>query len=186
MKFKIAVGVAILSVIGLGISSAAIPDSTTGVITACRSSIGQLRVIDKQAGASCTVYGETEMSWNQAGPAGATGATGATGPQGATGATGATGMSGYERQYYGFSPTIPANGPSYTRFLFAACSGTKKVVGGGYGVYPSDSGWDSRWMPLSTGPADQGAAGWMIVFSEEDFVRNYGSVSVYAICVNAS
>lgn len=87
MKFKIAVGAAILSVIGLGVSSAAIPDSTTGVITACRSSIGQLRVIDKQAGASCYIYGETEMSWNQSGPVGPQGPIGVTGPQGPAGVT---------------------------------------------------------------------------------------------------
>jgi hypothetical protein len=134
LKFKIAVGAAILSVIGLGISSAAIPDSATGVITACRSSIGQLKVIDKQAGASCSVYGETEMSWNQSGPAGATGATG---PQGPAGVAGSSGITGYETVENAASNFYLFSGGEAQ----AQCPTGKKILGGsGWASFSNGSG----------------------------------------------
>lgn len=134
-------GAVILSVIGLGVSSAAIPDSTTGVITACRSSIGQLKVIDKQAGASCSVYGETEMSWNQAGPAGVTGATGATGPVGPAGA----GTSFEHVHAAGRDSTSGSTFGTWVRTV--TCSAGKKPISGialaltlnDYAGTPSDS-----------------------------------------------
>lgn len=121
----------VLAVIGTGVAYAAIPDSTTGVITACRSSIGQLKVIDKQAGASCSIYGETEMFWNQSGPAGATGATGATGPQGSPGVagpagpTGAAGVSGFEYRPAAASQQVI----STTREVTVLCPVGKKALG---------------------------------------------------------
>jgi hypothetical protein len=85
---------------------AAIPDSTTGKITACYAKDGgSVRVINAQNGQKCT-RGETTLAWNQRGRRGATGATGpqgqtgaqggigATGPQGATGAAGQQGPQG--------------------------------------------------------------------------------------------
>jgi hypothetical protein len=48
-----------------GVAYASIPDSSTGVLTACRvtGDAGNVRIIDKQAGASCHSY-ETEVSWD--------------------------------------------------------------------------------------------------------------------------
>lgn len=78
----------LLSLAGLGVASAAIPDGS-GVIHACYQSPppahgANLQVIDTGAGGSCG-GGATSLTWNQAGPqgpAGPAGATGATGPAG--------------------------------------------------------------------------------------------------------
>jgi len=64
-----------------GAAYATIPDSTTGVITGCRDASGGLRVIDKQAGATCPA-GTTQLEWNQQGRQGPTGLRGPQGPAG--------------------------------------------------------------------------------------------------------
>jgi hypothetical protein len=61
---------------------AAIPDSTSGVITSCYDTTGIVRVIDR-AQSSCP-GGSTQLQWNQQGR---TGPTGPRGPQGADGAS---------------------------------------------------------------------------------------------------
>src|SRR3954469_13495152 len=53
--------------IGGGLSYAAIPNSSTKVISGCyATSNGALRVIDKQAGVTCAA-GEQSLEWNQQG-----------------------------------------------------------------------------------------------------------------------
>jgi hypothetical protein len=70
-----------------GLAWASIPNSKTGVISACYKTgtpnQGALRVIDSQAGAKCA-SGEKALGWNQIGPRG---------PQGTPGSTGARGPS---------------------------------------------------------------------------------------------
>ena len=85
-------------------SGATIPNSGTGVISGCYSSVtrpgarpGELRVIDTQAGQKCLPGLEKPLPWNQTGPQGPTGATGAlgaTGPNGPQGPTGPPGPKG--------------------------------------------------------------------------------------------
>lgn len=98
------VGVVVLCVAGTvaaatGLSSASIPDATTGLITSCYAS-GTWRPIDAPT-QKCR-SGETQLTWNQrgpvgpVGPAGPTGATGATGPQGLQGVQGPTGPQGLQ------------------------------------------------------------------------------------------
>ena len=55
-----------------GVAAAAIPHSTTGIITACYGPVGGLRVIDAQAGAACAPA-EKQLTWNQAGAGGGAG-----------------------------------------------------------------------------------------------------------------
>src|SRR3954469_6693774 len=56
--------------IGGGLSYAAIPNSSSKVISGCyATSNGALRVIDAQAGVTCAA-GETALQWNQKGPQG--------------------------------------------------------------------------------------------------------------------
>jgi hypothetical protein len=56
---------ALLLILGGAISWAAIPHSSTGTITGCYSNAnGVLRVIDAEAGASCS-GNETQIEWNQ-------------------------------------------------------------------------------------------------------------------------
>lgn len=75
------------SIAAVGIAQATsaptkIPDSSTGVITACFvKKTGAVRFINAQAGKTCK-SGEKKVAFNQKGPQGATGATGATGSTG--------------------------------------------------------------------------------------------------------
>ena len=76
------------------VAVAAIPDSNTGVISACmKTRDGTIRIIDAQAGRRC-ITGETLITWNQKGVLGAQGATGAQGALGGTGSQGAPGATG--------------------------------------------------------------------------------------------
>jgi hypothetical protein len=76
------------------IAIAAIPDSSTKVITGCYAKTGgALVIIDKQAGKTCTTS-QIELSWAQQGVPGTAGATGAAGLPGATGPAGAVGPAG--------------------------------------------------------------------------------------------
>lgn len=96
-------------ILGAGaVAVAAIPDSNTGVISACmKTRDGTIRIIDFQAGRRC-VTGETLITWNQKGVPGAQGATGATGSAGAPGAQGPAGATGPQG-----APGLPgAQGPA--------------------------------------------------------------------------
>jgi hypothetical protein len=74
MRRLLVVAVAALALIGgIQVAQAAIPDSSTGVITGCyHNSTGALRVIDAQAGQTCG-SGQTQLTWNQEGPQGPAG-----------------------------------------------------------------------------------------------------------------
>ena len=87
--------VAATAILTGSLAIAAIPNSTSRVITSCydRRS-GALRVIDKQAGAACNTRTETELAWNQTGPKGDIGLTGAPGVAGIKGDPGTPGVNG--------------------------------------------------------------------------------------------
>ena len=112
-RIWVPVAVAGLMTAGVILVRATIPDPT-GVIYGCYSKSGGLRVIDN-AVAACNPN-ETQLTWNQTGPAGPIGPIGPAGPQGATGAAGATGPAGpagpshaYYVKYRG-GPQIISNG----------------------------------------------------------------------------
>ena len=86
-------GVGLLAV-ATAIGYAAIPNSSTGVITGCYSQVsGALRVIDAQAGQTCNAT-ERTLPWNQTGPTGPTGPQGPQGEKGEKGEKGDTGETG--------------------------------------------------------------------------------------------
>ena len=97
-RLTIAVATAAAVLAAGGIAYATIP-SSSGVYTACvLKGVGTIRLIDPSLGTHsllghCTPL-ETQVTWNQAGPAGATGLRGTTGPQGASGPAGPTGPTG--------------------------------------------------------------------------------------------
>lgn len=87
---RYALGAAVLGLLAAGgIGWAAIPGSgESAVISGCyEKTTGVLRVIDAQAGKTCTRW-ETAISWSQKGP------KGDAGPQGTPGAAGAAGPAG--------------------------------------------------------------------------------------------
>ena len=90
--------VAATAILTGSLAIAAIPDSTTKVITVCYTKTsGTLRVIDKQAKATCNPKTEIELSWNQQGvkgDQGPQGLLGAAGPAGANGQNGFNGLNG--------------------------------------------------------------------------------------------
>lgn len=90
-----ALGCAALGVLVLGgFAYAAIPDSSSKVISGCyQKQNGKLRVIDAQAGEACD-QNELSVSWNQTGPRGLQGDPGPAGPQGLEGPTGPQGSQG--------------------------------------------------------------------------------------------
>ena len=91
IRLPLAVG--LIGILGFssGVVYAAIPNSETAVINGCyEKNTGLLRVIDAQAGKTCTRW-ELPISWNQRGPAGPAGAIG---PQGERGDAGADGLQG--------------------------------------------------------------------------------------------
>jgi hypothetical protein len=119
------------------------------------------------------------------GPQGATGLTGATGPAGTTGAqgpvgtngtNGTNGVSGWERVV----GTATADNETFPKTATATCTGSKKLVGGGYLVsaasasseivitasYPSS---DTVWT--TSGTVDSNTGG------DESY-----SLQAYAIC----
>ena len=94
MKRYVFGAAALLVLVAGGIGWAAIPNSQSAVISGCyEKNTGLLRVIDAQAGKTCTSW-ELPISWNQAGPKGDRGAQGIAGPQGAKGEKGDKGDRG--------------------------------------------------------------------------------------------
>ena len=90
----IAAAAATAIVVSGSFAIAAIPNSSSKVITGCfLKTSGTLRVIDKQAGKACKTT-ETELFWNQQGPKGDIGLTGPAGPKGDAGSNGAAGAPG--------------------------------------------------------------------------------------------
>jgi hypothetical protein len=139
-------GAGLVLVLSVGIAYAAIPSSTTGVISGCYGkSNGQLRVIDADAGETCK-NNELAVNWNQKGvkgdkgdkgekgdigpqgvqgpqgeigPRGPQGVQGEIGPQGQQGPAGADGASGTQG---GQGPQGPAGPAGSTTFTGKACS----------------------------------------------------------------
>ena len=79
-KLSVLAAAAALLAVAAGVSYGAIP-SATGVITACKSNAGALKVIDKEAGELCPGPGQY-LEWNQQGPTGPEGPQGPAGPAG--------------------------------------------------------------------------------------------------------
>ena len=93
---RLPLAVALIGILALsaGMVYAAIPNSATGVINGCfEKYTGLMRVIDVEAGKSCTRW-ETPISWSQVGPAGEIGPQGPQGERGLDGDPGQAGADG--------------------------------------------------------------------------------------------
>ena len=153
-------GAAVTAIVVSGsIAIAAIPDSTTKVITVCYTKTsGALRLIDKQAKATCNTKTEIELSWNQqgvkgdagpqgllglTGPAGANGAKGSVGPVGPAGTNGTNGATGPEGSMGANGPQGPAGpvGPAGANGVDGAQGpvGSQGPIGEPGGFYLKDA-----------------------------------------------
>jgi hypothetical protein len=175
-----------LTLAGVGVAVASIPDSG-GVIHACRKNTdGSLRVIDTAVTTTCP-SGWTALTWSQTGPTGPTGATGAAGATGPTGATGPAGMSGYEivtnaqLVYFSYSSQP---GPAYNG-LSVSCPTGKVATGGGGSLSETEYGAGDITMGSNAPLAD--GSGWQVHWTQKGTGLAFANdVTVYAICVNAS
>src|SRR6266566_365655 len=131
------VGAVVGAVLAGGAAFAAIPDSS-GVVHGCyQKNVGNLRVIDPSAGASCRPS-EIAISWSQTGPQGPKGDTGATGPagpagpagpKGDTGATGPQGPAGPKGDTGATGPTGPQGVPGNLALAGKSCPSGEVVTG---------------------------------------------------------
>ena len=195
-KIATALGsVLLLAGVGAGVSYAAIPDSGTGVISGCYSTVtGAVKVIDAQSGQSCGLL-QKPLNWNQTGPVGPQGPVGATGPQGPVGATGPQGPSGTATvQRVAESGTA---GPESSDTVAVVCpAGTVEISGGatltdvpgtatlhGYSTSTSSIIYDNG--PLGyfnaddTNPSD-GSEGW--IASVYNSALEAAPFFVYVVC----
>jgi len=185
-KLLVVAGVAVLGGIFVsGVAVASIPNSSTGVITACyQKNNGMLRVIDAQAGERCR-RSEIQVLWNQRGPAGQQGPAGPQGPPGLSGREVVTASFTAEGQ-----PSCPPNGlcALQTTRRAALCPAGKNVFGGGYRLTQNQlvrhDVYASR--PISGGEPGYNAAtpGWgvEIVNYETKNPNNFVGFTVYAVC----
>jgi len=178
MKFKFLASIAALALIGAGVSSAAIPDSTTGVITACRAN-GQLRMIDKQAGTNCYAW-EAQLQWNAQGPIGATGPAGATGPQGPAGAGAVTNTYFSSGNYY-FSVIQYSGNYSFT----VNCPAGYTLLSGGYRMYEPGGGYPIYPLVLPMQAKPTSTSAYTVSFSEDNLPRTV-AVGVDVVCAQFS
>ena len=116
-----------------GVGWAAIP-SSDGVITACRATNGTIKVIDSEAGQSCS-SSQTTLRWNIQGPAGARG------PQGPAGQSAEIGM-----------VVVQPDGSAFTTLSVYPVTATSKI---GTGSYEIDFGPSmlacARWATVASG-----------------------------------
>jgi hypothetical protein len=121
-------GLLVLVAVALGLAGwayASIP-ARGGRIDSCYLRVGgQLRVIDRAAGARCRA-GERPLSWNQRGRRGPAGPAGPTGPVGPTGPAGAAGSSSALSAHRGSGPSNAPAGPGFTTIV------TQQVPAGFY------------------------------------------------------
>jgi collagen triple helix repeat protein len=190
-----------------GVAYAAIP-GPGGVIKACYNKPGllglgngELRVIDSNANCGGT---ETPISWNQAGqkgdpgPAGPKGDTGPEGPQGEQGPPGETGPPGPQGEQGPPGPAGSVTGYEVVQdeagdestplpsVAFVNCPAGKKVLGGGAFVADENSGATSDAALTSSRPSSDNA-GWAATTARlRTDVIVFGSITVWAICADAT
>jgi hypothetical protein len=178
---------AVAALVGVvAVAQAAIPDGN-GVIHACYSSNGVLRVVDTGAGDACK-SNEAGLDWNQQGvqgPAGPQGEQGPAGPAGPQGPAGASGVSGWELVRIDFFvPPGAGDLPGTAQDVTVSCPSGKKVLGGGV---TTDAWVDST--VRQSGPNGAGTAWHVIIQRTNGGDSPFSGVTpghAYAICANGS
>lgn len=152
------------AVLGAGVATATIPDSS-GTIHGCyKKSNGSLSVIDTGKGATCQVS-EAAVSWSQQGVPGLPGPPGVQGQPGQQGSAGPDGVDDYS------IVTAQATTSGGSATAVAACPTGSTAVGGGFDVPAS-----ANVTPFEdTGNGDS----WKVTFYGDDGV----TFTTYAVCV---
>jgi hypothetical protein len=144
--------------IAAGVSYAAIP-SSSGTISACKDNKGALKVIDAEAGQTCSANQQL-LTWNQQGP------------------PGQSGVSGYEV----VEADSVSNDSTAEKVAGATCPNGKVPVGGGAKILRTDTGAWGGVALVKSGPT---ATGW-IADAREIVPTDVGwYVLVQVICVTA-
>lgn len=181
-RFAIGAAVAASLMLGAGAAVAAIPDSGTGVFTACVANnpgflSGDMRnvyMIDKQAGGHCS-NGYTEKQWNQTGPVGPQGEPG---PQGEAGPAGDSGVSLF---YTVTSP--PTNiSPGLPVAVSASCSPGDRIISGGGFESPLTGTWSNLHEVQILRSFTQNSYSWDVVWHNTS--ASVRTVHAQAICAD--
>jgi hypothetical protein len=155
----VAGAVAVAAVTGVGY--AAIP-SSNGTITACRDSKGALKVIDAEAGQTCSAN-QQPLTWNQQGPAGAPGIAG--------------------RQVVTAEST---NDSSQLKEVYATCPNGKVPIGGGAKAYYWTSSGEFLLTELAVGHSAPTYNGWGAWAHEVVATSQPWILRTYAICATVA
>lgn len=158
-----------------GVASAAIP-SAGGVIRACyQASSSYVRVIDTDAGQTCTTA-EKALSWNQTGPQGAAGPAG---PQGPAGPAGGFNTIGRAEACAG-----TCTGEWYSTYLeaWAGCPYGQTLVSGGFEVKPGRYSTGQRYpVQVQRNAPYPGYNYWVVGVNVQQL--SYQDLKAYAICI---
>jgi len=182
-RTTVIVSTAVLALAVGGTAYATIPNSSTGVITGCyQTLLGNLRVIDTQAGQQCNLF-EKRLDWNQAGVPGPKGDTGDTGPAGAQGPAGPSGSITGIHEVFATSAFDSSNN-KLTKIM---CPTGELATGGGYRIQRSATDQrvvveDNRAITIPGGkPIGWGAFALEFVPSGDPW-----ELEAFAICAPAS
>lgn len=171
MRSRIVLAIAaLLIIVGATVAFAAIPHSTTGVITGCYKTNaplqGSVRVVDAEAGASCP-SGYTQLAWSQTGPQGPTGPQGATGP---------SGVSGLE---WVVEPNVEIAGGTPGQSVEVDCPSGKAPINGSFEATSSDI---TLWTSHPSSHSLPSGGFWQMKFANSH--ENPRFVTVAVLCIN--
>jgi hypothetical protein len=166
---------ALLVAASAGIAYATIPDASSQYHACVLTAVGQIRIIDHDAGDNCR-ENEQHVHWSQTGPPGPAGAQGEPGPEGPTGPTGPQGPAGPTNLVIREGPTSDFGGTSV-----ASCNAGERATGGGGSAFgavdPGDNGLRVSFpTPLVVGGTP---TGWRVVGETPNTI-----VKAFVVCAS--
>ena len=165
-------------VFGIATAIQAATPSSSGVITGCYDSGGNVKLIDTDKTSSCPKGYAGPVSWNQTGPPGATGATGATGASGPTQFTTRTDNSGT-------SGALLAPGETVTATV--SCNpGEVATGGGGFSQFAGTETPIPFSVLVASAPISTSGTptGWTVTIKNVDTTTHVLGHVVYVICAS--
>jgi hypothetical protein len=162
---------ALLVAASAGIAYATIPDASSQYHACVLTAVGQVRIIDHDAGDNCK-ENEQHVHWSQTGPPGPAGPQG---PEGPTGPTGPQGPAGPTNLVIREGPVSDPGGTSV-----ASCNAGERATGGGgsaFGAALGNNGFRVSFpTPLVVGGTP---TGWRVVGEAPDT-----TVKAFVVCAS--